>query len=129
MRVTKLVREYVTEVIEKKYPVIDLPEYTEAHENAAMLEERINDAAFELVKDMLADLASDYPLPEDWEMKNNMDGRRAVCLSNWGSNLSAKNEEHRRAQRTARESKIKDILLTLELGGTKADLAKMLEEA
>ena len=132
MKVTKIVREYITETVNNKYqPLLDAIEkkYAEANERVTEVREQtrkeLNDVALKLFRERLAP----FYTPED--LANLLDDRHLVSAPNdWGASpiqCKKRNEETAKV-RDERDAAVKNILITLELGGTKADLDRLLNE-
>ena len=127
MRVTKIVREYIEESVSKKY---------QSAEDAIVKKyepmERAYDEAIKAVKAEIKEvwgkhLSSFYTKEE---LKLLMDNHTEYVPSTYHVGMAWQQEraERRNALRDAKEKTIRDILIKLELGGTKEDLDKMLSE-
>lgn len=132
MKVTKIVREYITETVNNKYqPLLDAIEKKYAGANERVEEVRnqtrkeLNDIALKLFRERLAP----FYTPEDLDKL--LDDRHLVSApSDWAASpmqCKERNEETAKV-RDERDAAIKNILITLELGGTKADLDRLLNE-
>ena len=127
MKVTKLIREYVEEKVRESYPKTVAELVWEKHEksiNEAITE--VNEKVFEYTKKLAEELNAKYGFPADSNLT-------ACDHHNSVRNKYNYDAEIYQAYRKAREEreqkineKIKEILVTLELGGSKADLDEML---
>ena len=75
---------------------------------------------------IVAELLVKYNLPQDTYGKDNRYSYSQ--FSTWGTKIRTASETDRQARIVAMRQKVEDIIVTLELGGTKADLEKMLAE-
>ena len=132
MRVTKIMREYITETIKNKYqPLVDAIEkkYAGADERVKEVKqqtrEELNDVALKLFRERLAP----FYTPEDLD-KLLDDCHLVSTPSDWAAPpiQCKKRAEEMAKARDERDAAIKNILITLELGGTKADLDRLLNE-
>lgn len=122
MRVTKTIKGYIEKKVNDIYnPQIDAVGKEYHKEREAVINE-----IDEIVKKANAEINA---LLEKTDFK--LSYGKEKCISQW---TCIDNDEkvreitnQRRALRTERDEKIEEIILTLELGGTKADLDKMLE--
>lgn len=129
MKVTKIVREYIEDSVSKKFqPAIDALKDKYAIEEAAKTEEAVMASIREAAKDLYREVMANYYTPED--MEKLMDGWSIYRPSSYRiSYIAEKDYEDEKFALTKRmEDTIKNILITLELGGTKADLDRMLSE-
>ena len=127
MIVTRLIREYVEKKVRESYPKTVAELIWEKHEksiNEAITE--ANEKVFEYIKKLAEELNAKYGFPAD----NNL-----TACSHYNSVRNKYNydAEIYQAYRKAMEEreqkineKIEEILITLELGGSKADLDEML---
>ena len=134
MKVTKIVREYITETVNNKYqPLLDAIEkkYAGANERVEEVKEQtrkeLNDVAIKLFRERLAP----FYTPEDLDNLVN-DNRYFVNAPSdyWAAHpiQCKKRDEEMAKVRDERDAAVKNILITLELGGTKADLDRLLNE-
>lgn len=125
MRVTKIIREYVTKTITEKMPygepTINYKQHCQAlNDLTSQLNERMEAYAEEL-------LASVGNLPEGFTIKKSH--WSFFESSSWNSPMHTAASAHEREVRENRERAIENILVELELGGTKADLERLIAEA
>ena len=84
------------------------------------------DELMEKAKDqVLKDLVAKYGIVEDMCKNKRSDYHP---FETWGSQVKLDSEKALSKRREIAKQKIEDIIVTLELGGTKADLEKMLSE-
>ena len=133
MRVTKTIKDYVTRTVKEIYS-----EPTEEEKAYSALEEEISVAVDEINKEFRPIIEKRL---EEFNMAHNLDERTGglkfrnelICFSDFYE-LTHYSEIGKTAKeaKEAREKKIRDgidhIILTLELGGNKADLDRMLNE-
>lgn len=123
MRVTKLIREYVTETVNKAYnPRIEEigSEYMEEKHQLEDDIQKVIDEANEKILQMMSELG--------YECSGYYSKEEPVALR--GNITNPEKYEQTSAEkiklRKERDNKIKDILLNLELGATRAELDEML---
>ena len=126
MRVSKTVKEYIEKQVASKFPKTEIELYQEQQEQiASQMNKEYFDRVAKAKADIIENLAKEYEIREgDIALRNNYGNvfstfnTPTAMLAN-----TAKNERQK-----AINSKIEDIIVTLELGGTKADLERMLAE-
>ena len=126
MRVTKLIKEYVESSVKEMYaPKIDAcgadykKKMDEVNKTLAKMTEEFNSTAKEIIKKNGLSINIRYGTEEE--------SRIISYTANFGNKEYAPINEKRRKLIVERDEKIKEILLTLELGGTKAELDEMLK--
>ena len=127
MRVTRLIREYVEKKVNESYPKSVAELVWEEHRKSmsdAITE--ANEKIFEIAQKLAEELNAKYGFSND-------SGLKAYNHYNAVSNEYDYQSEIYKAYRKAKderqkkiEEKIEEILLTLELDGSKADLDEML---
>lgn len=128
MRVTKLIREYVEDSVREMYaPKInacgaDYKKKTdEVNKILAKLADEFNTAAKEVIKENGLSVDSEYGTKD-----------KEVTIISYRSRFGNKEYASVAKEMDAliyeRNEKIREILLTLELGGTKAELDEMLKK-
>ena len=132
MKMSKVIREYITESVTAKYqPVIDA---IKAKKDAA--QKKINDVKKQTSEELTEIIMRTYrerlaPFYTEYDLNMLLCDRNYVYEpSYYGVNpidINKYNAEINRLQ-SQRDAAIKNILITLELGGTKADLDRMLSE-
>lgn len=126
MKVSKTVREYIEKQVASKFPKTEIELYQEQQEQiASKMNQEYCDRMEKAKADIIASIAKEYEINEgDIAIRNN-----------YGNVFSTFNTPTAMLANTAKSerqkvihAKIDDIIVTLELGGTKADLEKMLAE-
>jgi hypothetical protein len=127
MRVTKLLREYVEKKVEESYPksVAELV-YQEHNKNINEAITEANEKVYEYAKKIAEELNARYGFPTDSNLKacyhyNSVSSRYDYDSEIYQASRKARDERQKKI-----DEKIEEILLTLELGGSKADLDEML---
>lgn len=128
MRVSKVVREYIEKQVNARYPK------TENEIRAEQVRDLVNKANQEITelidtakREIANQIIAEYGLTEEMgkqEEKSYQDYK----FNTWNSPIEIKANTDKQNRRQAVNQKIEDIIVTLELGGTKADLEKMLAE-
>lgn len=125
MRVTKIIREYVEKTVTAKMPYgAPMEEYQAANKELNNLCERLEEQVDTYANELLASVGN---LPEGFTIKRT--NYRILTASSWNSPLYEASNVHEREIRSKRAAAIERILLELELGATKADLERLIEEA
>lgn len=125
MRVTKLIREYVEEVVNGIYePLIKNcdGDYYEKKKEVETILEKLADEF---------DAAAKKIIKENGFSIDSWDDREKTIITyicNFGNKEYMPILEKRRKLRDEKKQKIQDILVNLELGGTKAELDEMLKK-
>lgn len=126
MRVTKLIREYVEKKVREAYPKSEAEliwEEKSRRTNIALA--RANDIVEAYAKKVAEEINAEFELG-DYNLKP-FEGRNWFSTSYYGDceefRASRKAEDERRKKIA---ETIEDILVNLELGGTRADLDEML---
>lgn len=123
MRVTKLIREYVEETINGIYePLIKNcdGDYYEKKKEVEKILEKLADEF---------DVAAKKIIKENGFSIDSWDDREKTIITytcNFGNKEYMPILEKRRKLRDEKKQKVQDILVNLELGGTKAELDEML---
>lgn len=127
MRVTKIVREYIEEQVEKKYPLPQKPE-----DVYSKMTDEIHDAIVPIAVDIISRYTDRVEFYANWNYEKILsaeDFAKNISFSFKGYTKAKDLEEYKqncREIKTKREKAVKDIIVTLELGGTKKDLEEML---
>lgn len=132
MKVTKIVREFVEEEVNKKYPMpeLDMRAAEQLDKDIYAIKARIKQEAgiFILNKLREAGLQLDENIIKvsniNWSYCDETD--RYVYGDGIVNHIKRANGEACQIVKDKRERAIKDILVTLELGGTKKELTEML---
>ena len=126
MRVTKLIREYVEKKVKEAYPKSEAEliwEEKSRRTNEALT--RANDVIEAYAKKVAEEFNAEFGLG-DYRLKP-FEGRNWFSTSYYGdceeyhASRKAENERYKKIAET-----IEEILISLELGGTRADLDEML---
>lgn len=125
MRVTKLIREYVEKTVVEKIPYGEPTQIYKQHQQAltdlrTQLEEKVETYAQEL-------LAGVGNLPEGFTITRT--NWSIFTSSTYKSPMYDADQAHQCQVREKRQEAIDNILLSLELGATKADLERLIAEA
>ena len=126
MRVSRTVREYIEKQVARKFPKTENElQYEQNEQIANAMNKDFYDEVEKAKETIIANLRAKYGVMDD----------TIVARTNYGNVFSAYNTKakdkadlDRQAREKAVREKIYDIIVTLELGGTKADLEKMLAE-
>ena len=127
MRVTKLIREYVEKKVNESYPKTVAELVWEEHGrsiNDAITE--ANEKVFEFAKKLAEELNARYGFPADSNLTASNHYNSVTNKYNYDAEIYKAYRKAREEREKKIAEKIEEILLTLELGGTKADLDKML---
>ena len=126
MRVSKTVREYIEKQVASKFPKTEIELYQEQQAQiASQMNQEYADRIEKAKADIIASLAQEYHIHEE-EFTIRPDYCAVFSAFNTPTAMKANTAKSERQK--AINSKIDDIIITLELGGTKADLEKMLAE-
>lgn len=126
MRVTKTVKEYIAKQVASKFPKTDIELYQEQQEQiASKMNQEYYDRVEKAKADIIVELAQEYKIHEEEIAIRNNYGN-VFSTFNTPTAMKANTAKSER-QKTINE-KIDDIIVTLELGGTKADLERLLAE-
>jgi hypothetical protein len=125
MRVTKIIREYVEKTVTNALPFgAPRDEYIAADRELNDLRDRLEEQVNTYAKELVASIDN---LPEGFTIK-----RTPNCIfsaSSWNSPMHCASNAHQKEIRDKRDAAIERILVELELGATKADLERLIEEA
>jgi flagellar biosynthesis component FlhA len=128
MRVSKTVREYIEKQVCARYPK------SENELKAEQIKDLVNQANQEMTelmdkakREISNQIIAKYGLTEEMG-EQSQSAYQDYKFNNFNSPLEIKANTDRQNRRQAVNQKIEDIIVTLELGGTKADLEKMLAE-
>ena len=127
MRVSKTVREYIEKQVERKLPK------TENELNYDRITQTINTANEEYHRlmeqakqNVIVQLVEKYGLEEDMVEKKSC--YSYAPFGTWGTKARQLNDQDHQNRVAIFNQKVEEIVVNLELGGTKADLEKMLAE-
>lgn len=126
MRVSKTVREYIEKQVASKFPKTEIELYQEQQEQiASKMNQEYYDRVEKAKADIIASIAKEYEIHEEEIAIRNNYGN---VFSTFNTPTAMKANTAKSERQKAINEKIDDIIVTLELGGTKADLEKMLAE-
>lgn len=135
MKVTKIIREYIEEKINAKYaPMIQAvkAKYDDANKAYEETKEAVRNSLEQYARDEFRKALAEFYSPEDLEELFNNNSRKVVDFP-YRYTVSPKHDKARAEEIDAlqkkRDKAIKNVLIGLELGGTKQDLDRLLEEA
>ena len=126
MRVTKTVKDYIAKQVASKFPKTDIELYQEQQEQiASKMNQEYYDRVEKAKAEIITSLAQEYKIHEE-EIAIRHNYGNVFSTFNTPTAMKANTAKSER-QKTINE-KIDDIIVSLELGGTKADLERMLAE-
>lgn len=126
MRVTKRIADYVAKEVEKAIPYgAPVTDYNAAYVQMSELRAEINDKVCEYARKLCEE--ANVTLPEDFVI--GLNNEHPISSSAWGSPMDKAANSHRQKVRDQRAAAIESILVSLELGATKAELAGLIAEA
>lgn len=129
MKMTKLIREYITDEITKKYQfLIEAAEKEYEESSVADVTHNTTKELNEIVKKTFRERLAPYYAPEDLEAMMNYHATLVTEPYKYGI-LPIKKKVHMEKINkitSARDKAIKETLIAMELGGSKADLDRML---
>ena len=126
MRVSKTVREYIEKQVASKFPKTDIELFQEQQEQiASKMNQEYYDRVEKAKAEIIASIAKEYEIHEEEIVIRNNYGN---VFSTFNTPTAMKANTAKSERQKAINEKIADIIVALELGGTKADLEKMLAE-
>lgn len=127
MRVSKTVREYIEKQVASKFPKTEEElNYEQLSNFVNLANQKYDERMLQLKDKVVAELMEEYNFPRQVLCENHRIGYQQ--FSSWNTQARQDSDNARRVREAAVCEKIDDIIVTLELGGTKADLEKMLAE-
>lgn len=131
MKVTKIVREFVEEEINKKYPMPEPDRATmeQLDKDINIITERIRKEAGEFIFNKMKEAGLQFEegvisvSTVNWRY---LDKNNTIHFTGTINAVRAAYEEISNKVKTKRETALKNILVNLELGGTKKELMEML---
>lgn len=128
MRVTKLIREYVETEVSKAY--VEKTPAEKAHDYMSKLIRDFRSRLTEEIKTMtdnaIAKFREEHNIPLDVKIAST--DYTPFHYDDWSSNIRKQSDKAREERLDQRDNKIKDILLNLELGASRAELEVMLNQ-
>ena len=126
MRVSKTVREYIEKQVASKFPKTEIELYQEQQEQiASKMNQEYYDRVEKAKAEIIANLAKEYEIHEEEIAIRNNYGN---VFSTFNTPTAMKANTAKSERQKAINEKIADIIVTLELGGTKEDLERLLAE-
>jgi hypothetical protein len=126
MRVTKTVKEYIAKQVASKFPKTEIELYQEQQEQiASKMNQEYYDRVEKAKADIIVELAQKYKIHEEEIAIRHNYGN---VFSTFNTPTAMKANTAKSERQKAIHEKIDDIIVTLELGGTKADLERLLAE-
>lgn len=127
MRVTKLIREYVETEVEKAYKekTPDEVAYDHMCKDICDFRDQLTAEVENFIDSAIANFREEHDIPADVQIFKT--DYTILTYKDWDSDIRKKNDIARKQRANQRDNKIKDILLNLELGATKAELDEMLK--
>lgn len=131
MKVTRLIKEYVAEQVIAKYPETEdeklyQEKFNKIQDKIKELEEKIKNYAAVLCEEANKEFGI-----EDWEEDDKIhlyDSRRTILSSGWNNPYIKERNTLKNNRDKKISDTIKNILVNLELGATKAELDEMLKK-
>ena len=126
MRVSTKVKEYIAKQVASKFPKTEIELYQEQQEQiASRMNQEYQDRVEKAKAEIIASIAKEYEINEgDIAIRNNYGN----VFSTFNTPTAMLANTAKSTRQKAINEKIDEIIVTLELGGTKADLEKMLEK-
>ena len=126
MRVSKTVREYIEKQVASKFPKTEIELYQEQQEQvASQMNKEYYDRVEKAKAEIITSLAQEYKIHEEEIAIRNNYGN---VFSTFNTPTAMKANTAKSERQRAINEKIADIIVTLELGGTKEDLERLLAE-
>lgn len=128
MRVTKIVREYIEESVSKALTEKSTAEkeYEAFYNDIHQFIDQIDDEVEHMVNEAIENYRMTHNIPDDVKIKKS--DYTLIRYDDWGSAIRNEANAMKKKRDEAKERAVKDIIITLELGGTKADLDAMLSK-
>lgn len=127
MRVSKTVKDYIEKQVRAKFPKTEEElQYEKVNHNVGTANSEYHELMTQARQEIVKKLVEKYGLTD-----NMVEEKTSYAYSPFGTWKTKEREQANKAERernTAINETIENIVVTLELGGTKADLEKMLAE-
>lgn len=124
MRVSKRIAEFVKQEVEKAIPYgAPTEDYNTARVAMIQATEELNKKINEYAAQLIAGVTH---LPEGFKIYHHSDCY--LSYTDWNSPLSVARGEHEKKVRDQRKKAVDSILISLELGATRAELATIMKE-
>ena len=129
MRVTKTVREYIEKQIKAKFPKTEEElQYEQNREIVHRANEEISKRIAKASEEIVIEVGKKFGITEEIAHNRINDSYVRYDFDTYFTKAREQSSKAERERYTAIQEKIDDIIVTLELGGTRADLEKMLAE-
>lgn len=128
MRVTKFVREYIEESVSKALSEKSTAEkeYEAFCNDLHQFINQIDDEVEHMIAEAIENFRMAHNIPDDVKIKKS--DNILIRYDDWNSAIRTEAAAMKRKRDAEKERAVKDIIITLELGGTKADLDAMLSK-
>ena len=127
MRVSKTVREYIEKQVASKFAKTENElEYEQICSVANIANNEYHQLMKQASEEITKQLIAKHNITED--MVEEKSCYSYSPFGTWRNKLRELADQDRRERQQEQAKKVNDIIVTLELGGTKADLEKMLSE-
>ena len=135
MRVSNTVKDCIRSELRKKYPTDRLPEYENACNLFYDFEDELTKKINDLIKDEISAFRADNPIAVEADLRiddapvyRTKYGCRYVRYDLYKTACGEADRRHADEMRDKQDEAFNNIILTLELGGTKVDLDRILAE-
>lgn len=129
MRVTKTVKEYIEKQVALKFPKTEIEiKADEVNEIVCQANNEINKRIAQASKEIVSAVGAEFGITEEMARNQVLDSYPRYSYSGYNAPIAMKSSTARITREKTITEKVNDIIVTLELGGTKADLEKMLAE-
>jgi hypothetical protein len=127
MRVSKTVREYIEKQVASKFAKTENElQYEQDSHLVAIANDEYHQLMKQASEEITKQLIAKHNITE--EMCEEKSSYSYSPFGTWKTKIRELADNDRRARQVEQNKKVNDIIVTLELGGTKADLEKMLSE-
>ena len=127
MRVSKTVREYIEKQVASKFAKTENElQYEQDNNIVADANNEYHQLMKQASEEITKQLIAKYNIAED--MVEEKSSYSYSPFGTWKTEIRELADKDRRVRQEEQTKKVNDIIVTLELGGTKADLEKMLAE-
>jgi hypothetical protein len=131
MRVTKIIKEYVEKTVSalpkfKKESAEEIA-YNEMHSKIENFKVGVANEVENFVKEAIDRFKKENNIPDDVEIKF-QSCYYPISSSMWASDIKTSADKKKNERTSAKHKAIEEILVNLELGGTKAELDEMLRK-
>lgn len=129
MRVTKTVREYIEKQVALKFPKTEIENQAD---EVSKIVDQANSEIYKRIaqasKEIVLAVGAEFGITEEMARNQVLDSYPRYSYSAFNAPITMKSNTARATREKTITEKVNDIIVTLELGGTKADLEKMLAE-